>query len=231
MKILLVDDSEHFLIGLQNLLEAADFQVVGTASTAEMALALVRYRHPDVVLMDVQMPGRSGIEATAQIKQYYPSVKVVMMTVSERDEHLFEAIKAGANGYLLKDLTMDGFPEALEALGRGEAPLSPGLTNKVMAEFARRAQKPEEKQKSVPEGLLTPRELVILRWASEGLTYREIAAAMGLSERTIKYNFREIADKLHLENRAQVLAHASRILPKMGGKREDAESRQVAVNL
>lgn len=229
MKVLLVDDSEHFLIGLQNLLEASEIAVVGTATSAEMALALVRYRHPDVVLMDVMMPGRSGIEATAQIKRLYPSVKVVMMTVSEKDEHLYEAIKAGASGYLLKSVTMDGFAEALENLTRGEAPLSPGLTAKVIAEFARRSHQQHE-EKPAFEGLLTAREMAIVRWAAEGLTYREIAKAMGLSERTIKYNFREIADKLHLENRAQVLAHASRILPKIKSEGKTG-SRSMAVNL
>jgi DNA-binding NarL/FixJ family response regulator len=208
MKVLLVDDNQDFLTGLGNLLEAAEIDVVGTAHTAKEAVAQARFLCPDVVLMDVMMPGRSGIDATYAIKTFLPSMRVVMMTVSENDAYLFEAIKAGACGYLLKGQTIDNFPEALMALEQGETLLSPGLAAKIMAEFARRAHLSDATKVS-PQKKLTTRETAILRQAAEGLTYKQIAQSMDLSERTIKYIFREIADKLHLQNRAQVLANAN----------------------
>lgn len=211
MKVLLVDDNENFLVGLVNLLEASDIEVVGTAHTAEKAIALTRILHPDVVLMDVMMPGRGGIEATRVLRQLFPSVKIVMMTVSERDQHLYEAIDAGAIGYLQKGVSMDELPTALVELTEGEAPMSPGLMGKVLAEFARRSQ-PLEVAPKLPGRALTLREVNILRRASQGMTYKQIAEQMGLSERTIKYNFREIAEKMQVENRAQVLAQARRFL-------------------
>lgn len=211
MRVLLVDDNRDFLVGLGNLLDAAEIDVVGMANTAEEAIAQARLLHPDVVLMDVQMPGRSGIEATSRIHALFPSIRIVMMTVSDKSSHLFDAIQAGACGYLLKSQTMDHFPESLTALAQGETPLSPGLAGKIMTEFARRANR-EETVKVSPLKALTPREKAILQRTAEGLTYKQIAQSLGLSERTIKYNLREIADKLHLQNRSQVLAYASRYL-------------------
>lgn len=212
MKVFLVDDSADFLTGLENLLEAAEIEVVGKAESAAQAVAMLRYLTVDIVLMDIQMPGRSGIVATHQIRQLYPSVKVIMMTVSERNEHLFDAIQAGASGYLLKHLTLDRFPEALEEAWRGDTPLSPGIAAKIMAEFARRSRDANTRSPATPGEFLTPREKMILQLVAEGIPYRTIAERLQLSERTIKYSVREIADKLHLQNRAQLLALASRYL-------------------
>jgi len=213
VKLLLVDDNELFLVGLRNLLEAADFEVVGVAQTAELAVARARTLQPDVVLMDVQMPGRSGIEATRIIKQQFPSIRVVMVSVCEDDASLFEAIKAGASGYLLKDATMNGFVEALQGLEVDHAPLSPSLTGRLMSAYTKVAQKQDSALASAQEvGKLTKRQTHILRLASEGQTNAQIAAALNLSERTVKYEFRAMADHLQLRNRAQVLAKAGLFL-------------------
>lgn len=214
MKVLLVDDNATFLMGLRNLLEAAGFQVVGCARNAESALAKIRFLLPDVVLMDVQMPGHSGIEATATIKKFYPSIRIVMMTVSEKEEHLFESIRAGASGFLLKSMAMEDFPDALEQLARGDTPLSAGLIPKIFAEFARVSQAKESSHaaRQAFDNQLSMRQKNILQLTAFGKTYKDIAQEIGVSERTIKYEVRNIADALRLENRAQVLAYASRYL-------------------
>lgn len=214
MKVLLVDDNEVYLKGLRNLLEAAGIQVTGTAQNAETALAQVRFQRPDVVLMDVQMPGRSGIEATAAIKSLYPSVQVVMMTVSEKEQNLFESIRAGACGYLLKSMAMEEFPAALEDLAQGGTPLSDGLMPKILSEFARVTSNREASsmaRKSF-DTRLSERQKQILQMTAQGKTYKEIARQIDVSERTVKYEVRNIADRLHLENRAQVLTYVSRYL-------------------
>jgi len=214
MKVLLVDDNETFLIGLKNLLEADEIEVVGTANSAASALAMTRYLRPDVVLMDVMMPGRSGIEATGLIKQQFPSIKIVMMTLSESDAHLFESLKQGATGYLMKSMAMDQFPRALKAMSKGEAALSRSLVPKVLQQFTAisRVKDDDSDAKKALNSQLTFRQKVLLKNIARGVTYQEIAAQMNLSERTIKYEVRAIADSLNLENRAQVLAYASKYI-------------------
>lgn len=213
MRVLLVDDNALFLEGLQNMLEASEIVVLGTAANAREALEQARLLQPEVVLMDVQMPGESGIEATRALKSLYPQMKIVMLTVSESDVHLFDSITAGASGYLLKSGPMDGFVATLEGLARGESPLSPGLAVKIMAEFARRARDREvARPAEPPTSTLTERQNEILRQVAEGRQYKEVASALGLSEATIKYHMGEITDRLHLENRAQAIAYASRMM-------------------
>lgn len=213
MRVLLVDDNRKFLIGLRNLLEVSGISVVGAALTAEDAIELAQIAPPDVVLMDIEMPGASGIEATAVIRELLPAVQVVMMTVSEREEYLFEAIRAGACGYLLKGLTMDRFSTALEELARGEMPLSPGLAGRIMVEFRRRER--ERELQAMPRDVeLSAEERLLLALAAEGKSYAEMAAESGLNASAIRFIFRGIADKLHLESRAHVLAHASRLMPR-----------------
>jgi len=217
MKVLLVDDNELFLMGLRNLLEAADFEVVGVAQTAQLAVARTRVLRPDVVLMDVQMPGRSGIDATRAIKQLFPTTHVVMVTVCEEDEYLLAALKAGASGYLLKDATMHGFVEALEGLEQSHSPLSPGLTGRLMEAYANLALQQDAAKRLERSGdRLTERQVQILSLAADGQTNAQIALMLGLSERTVKYEFRAMADELNLRNRAQVLSQASLFLPMMG---------------
>lgn len=139
MKILLVDDSRKFLSGLKNMLESRGYEVAGMAHSASEALRLACTVAPDLVLMDIQMPGEDGISATRALKRAAPSLKIVMMTISDSDEHLFDSIVAGADGYLIKG-EPEPFVEALSALTRGEVPFSPGLARRIMDEFARRSR-------------------------------------------------------------------------------------------
>lgn len=211
MKVLLVDDHPLFLEGLQNLLTARGIEVVGTAGDGLEALEKVRALRPDVILMDVQMPRCDGLAATRLIKAEFPEVKVVMLTVSEEDEDLFEAIKSGASGYLLKSLDAREFFELLSGLERGEAPLSPGLAGKILEEFARSAAGAGPASEAGKVAELTPRQMEILTLVAQGLTYKEVGEALCLSERTVKYHMGEILNRLHLENRAQVIAYAARM--------------------
>jgi two-component system NarL family response regulator len=219
MRVLLVDDNALFLEGLANLLEDGGIFVLGTAANASEALEQAQRLRPDVVLMDVQMPGKSGIEATRTLKSIYPAMKIVMMTILENDQYLFDAISAGASGYLLKGAAPESFIAALEGLARGETPLSPGLAAKILAEFARRdrlrqggsrGNGPDSPDGNLP---LSERQTEILRKVAEGRPYKEIASLLGLTESTIKYHMGEIADRLHLGNRAQVIAYVSRLTP------------------
>jgi two-component system NarL family response regulator len=222
MKILLVDDSKRFLSGLKNMLESHNYDVVGMATNAEEAMRQTAALSPDLVLMDIQMPGQSGIEATRALKQAHPLLKIVMMTVSDSDEHLFEAIAAGADGYLIKGERPELFVDALVSLARGETPLSPGLATKIMAEFARRSRAPEQAEEaanSTPTGKsksgealsayeekLTERQQWILSLIAGGCSYQEIARQVGISVAGINYHVAEITARLHVENRAQAIA-------------------------
>jgi two-component system NarL family response regulator len=212
MRVLLVDDHALFLDGLKNLLTTNDIEVVGEAMNAEDALASTRKLAPDVILMDVQMPGGDGIKATRQIKSEFPEVKIVMLTVSQNDKYLFEAIKAGASGYLLKGLPRRQFLELLSGLNNGQTPLSPGLADKILNEFAR-LQRERDTSSVIAQktALLSPRQVDILRLVAKGLTYKEIGDKMYLSEASIKYHMGEITHRLYLENRSQVIAFATEI--------------------
>ena len=212
MKILLVDDNQLFLYGLKNLLVASDHEVVGMANSADEAVEMAGRLRPDVVLMDVQMPGENGLEGTLSIRTLYPEIEVVMMSVTMEDQYLFKSIAAGANGFLLKSMPPDEFIERLEGIGRGEPPLTPGMAGKILAEFARREQ---EILRPVPQPDRTPlteRQLQIVRMATNGRTYRQIADELCLSEATIKYHMGEIGHRLQLTNRAKIIEYASRYL-------------------
>ncbi len=214
MKVLLVDDHPLFLEGLRNLLTARDIEVIGTASDGLEALAQARALRPDVIMMDIEMPRCNGLEATRLIKTEMPEIKIVMLTVLANDEHLFEAIKSGASGYLLKNVKADQFFDLLSGLERGEAPMSRDLAARVLKEFAQQAQKAETvteiEEPEVEQGpnSLTPRQSEVLQLVAQGLTNKEIAAALVITERTVKYHMSEILQKLHLQNRGQVIAYA-----------------------
>lgn len=212
MKVLLVDDHPLFLEGLRNLLIARGIEVVGIASDGLEALAQARALRPDVILMDIQMPRCDGLEATRLIKTELPDIKIVMLTVSADDEHLFEAIKSGASGYLLKNLEADRFFDLLSGVAQGEAPMSRDLAARVLEEFAHQARKAEAAREVEAEDpdMLTPRQMEVLQLVAQGLTNKEIAAALYVTERTVKYHMSEILQKLHLQNRAQVIAYAVR---------------------
>lgn len=212
MKVLLVDDNALFLEGLGNMLSANDIEVAGCAQSGPEALHKAEELNPDVILMDVQMPGGGGIEATRLIKAKLPDVKVVMLTVSADDTHLFEAIKAGAAGYLLKGMTKERFLEQLSAMANGETPLSPGLAAKILAEFAQRENtRAAREEASAKTALLTPRQTEILGLVAVGLTYKEAGDKLGISEAAIKYHMGEITARLQLENKSQAVAFAARL--------------------
>jgi two-component system NarL family response regulator len=213
MKVLLVDDHPLFLEGLQNLLAAHGIEVAGVAGNGRQALIQARKLNPDVILMDIAMPGGSGLEAIWPIKAEMPQVKIVMLTAFDDDDNLFEAIRMGASGYLLKNLNAEDLLSLLRALEQGEVPLSPGLAARLIKEFARQKDEAKPLISTQPEketGKLTNQQNDILNMVAQGLTYKEIAAAMYLSERTIKYHMERILELLQLENRAQAISYAAR---------------------
>ncbi len=206
MKVLLVDDHALFRDGIASLLTAWGVEVVSQACDGLEALEKVRELHPDLVLMDVKMPRCNGLEATRLIKANMPEVKIVMLTVSDDEQDLFEAIKAGAQGYLLKNLRGEEFVEMLAGISRGEAPISPVLAAKILAEFSRRSAKAPAPPS--PKEDLSEREGEVLRFIAQGQTNRAIAASLVLSENTVRYHIKNILAKLHLRNRAQAAAYA-----------------------
>jgi DNA-binding NarL/FixJ family response regulator len=213
MRVLLADDHGLFLEGLTNLLNAGGYTVVGTVRDGLEAVRSARALHPDVILMDIRMPRCDGLTATRLIKAEMPEIKIVMLTTSAEDDDLFEAIKSGANGYLLKDLQPNELFEYLVGLGRGEAALSRELSARLLAEFAHQANTLDEHAAAGLAGGqrssdLTLRQREILGMVAGGLTYKEAGAALNLSENTIKYHMGEILQRLHLKNREQVVAYA-----------------------
>ena len=168
---------------------------------------------PDVVLMDVRMPRVSGIEACAAIKSQVPSTKIIMLTMSDEESDLYEAVKAGANGYLLKDLPGEEVAAAVRRVHDGQAIIPPGMAATLLAEFTRLSQDPEPVTGTAP--LLTDREVEVLRLVARGLANREIAERLSISENTVKNHVRNILEKLHLHSRveAAVYAHRQHLLP------------------
>ena len=209
LRVLLVDDSPIFLEGLRNLLMARGLTVVGLAHDGLDAQEKARLLRPDIIVMDVEMPNCNGLEATRAIKAGWPEAKIVMLSVSEDEKNLFEAIKSGASGYLLKNLDANAFVELLAGLARGEAILTPSLAVRLLAEYAHPAA--PGGSASASEDELTDRQWQILDLAAHGLAYKEIGATLHLSEATIKYHMKQILERLHLESRAQAVAHAKRV--------------------
>jgi DNA-binding NarL/FixJ family response regulator len=209
MRILIADDHALFRDSLRSLIEAHGLEVVGEARDGKEAFELARRLAPDVVLMDLAMPGLDGLAATRLISAELPAVKVVVLTATDEDAKLFEAIKSGAQGYLLKDLDAENFFALLERTERGEPALTPAIARKLLQEFATRPAKPEASAQD-PDAL-TERERQILDLLVEGVTSnRKLAKQLGVSENTIKFHVRHILDKLHLHNRAQVVSYALR---------------------
>lgn len=205
MKVLLVDDHALFRAGLTSLLRAWGFEVIGQANSGEEAIVKTRELHPDLIFMDVKMPGLNGLAATRAIKTEFPDMKVVILTVSDDEEDLFEAIKSGAEGYLLKNLREDEFAELVSRIGQGEPVISPNLAKKLLREFARLKQENRGAEADVG---LTEREQQVLEHVATGATNKEIAAALYISENTVSYHMKNILSKLHLRNRSEVVAWA-----------------------
>jgi two-component system, NarL family, response regulator DevR len=207
LKIVLVDDHEVVRVGLRTLIERQkDLQVVGEAGTAREAIEQVGRLAPDVVILDIRLPGRSGVEACSEIKSRWPDVRVIMLTSFPDDEVLFDAIAAGADGYVLKQVGSDELVSALQRVGRGESLLDPKLIQKVF-EKIRSARK---KERAEAFENLTSQEMQILGHISEGLTNSEIGLQLHLSEKTVRNYASELLRKLDLTSRAQAAAYAAR---------------------
>ncbi len=207
--VLLVDDQVLFRRGLGSLMSGEpDMEVVGEAGDGRAALERVRTLEPDVVLMDINMPVMNGIEAIRTIKAERPSTRLVALTVSDEDHDLFEAIKAGAEGYLLKNLRPEELFDMIRGVMRGETPLSPAIAGKLLGEFRRR---PAQERPDPVEGALTARELEILQLVADGLSNAEIATRLFITEGTVKNHLHNILEKLHLQNRVQAAAYALRV--------------------
>ncbi len=206
ISVLLADDHVLFREGLASLLRARGLEVVGGATDGEEAVAFAREIMPDLVLMDVRMQKVGGLEATRRIKAEMPDVRVVMLTMSEDDHDLFEAIKSGAQGYILKNTPPDELFRFIEGVFAGEAPISGLMAAKMLGEFsrARVSVAPSE----LPCEELTEREVEVLHRVADGMTNREIASALVISENTVKKHLRNILAKLHLQNRVQAALYA-----------------------
>ncbi|HEY8732468.1 MAG TPA: response regulator transcription factor [Candidatus Limnocylindria bacterium] len=204
MRIVLVDDHSLFRDGVGALLEAWGHTVVGQAANGTEAIALVDRVRPELVLMDVRMPGLSGVETTKRIKTGQPDVAIVMLTVSEDEDDLFNAIKAGAQGYLQKNLESAQFRFMLAAVERGEAAITPATAARILDEY----QHPE-RVRADPDRL-TDREVQVLRLVTTGLRNKEIAARLGITENTAKFHLKNILEKLHAESRAELAGRAGR---------------------
>jgi two-component system NarL family response regulator len=206
---MLVDDHALFMDGLRYLLKTYGFEVVGTAGSGEEALQQAALCSPDVILMDIRMPGLSGFDTLRLLKTRYPAIKVVMLTASEEDKDLYQAIKHGADGYLLKSTGASELVETLQGIGRGESFLSSSLASRLLSEL--KNTESEESADSAQTPQLTPRQLEILQLVAQGISYKDVGEALGLTERTIKYHMGNIVDILHLENRSQVIAHVAKL--------------------
>jgi len=209
VRVLLADDHALFRAGIASLLRAWGMDVVGQAADGDEAIELTRRLKPELVLMDVGMSPCNGLEATRVIKTELPDVKVIIVTVSEDEQDLFEAIKSGAEGYLLKGMSEEELGSTLARISAGEPALSPGLATKILDEFARMAREGAGKPAG-PEDELTDREREVLRLVAEGATNREIASRLYVSENTVSFHMKNILGKLHLKNRAQAAAFAIR---------------------
>ena len=204
MRIVLVDDHALFRDGITALLEAWSHTVVGQAANGTDAIALVDQVLPELVLMDVRMPGLSGVETTKLIKTCHPNIAIVMLTVSEDEEDLFNAIKAGAQGYLQKNLESAQFRLMLGAVERGEAAITPATASRILEEYQH-----AERLRADPDRL-TDREVQVLRLVTTGLSNKEIAAELGITENTAKFHLKNILEKLHAESRVELAARAVR---------------------
>jgi DNA-binding NarL/FixJ family response regulator len=207
MRILLADDHALFRDGVASLLGVWGHEVVGQVADGEAAVAAAIRLRPDLVLMDVAMPGGGGLAATRRLAAAAPEIAIVMLTASEDVDDLFAAIKAGARGYLLKNLESGELRGMLGAIERGEAAITPAIAGRILTELAR--PEPVAVADTDPDRL-TDRELEVLQLVVRGMRNKEIASELGISENTAKFHLRNILDKLHAQNRAEVVALAMR---------------------
>ena len=210
LRVLIVDDHALFRRGLESVLEdEPDITVVGEASDGHEAVAKSQELMPDVVLMDVRMPRRSGIEAAREIRAILPHVRILMLTVSEEEADLYEAIKAGASGYLLKEIPTEEIPPAIRSVVAGQSRISPSMASKLLTEFSTMSKQAEERR-LMPPPHLTDREMEVLQQVANGLNNRDIARELFISENTVKNHVRNILEKLQLHSRMEAVVYAVR---------------------
>ncbi len=210
IRVLVADDHVLFRRGLEMVLGAEDdIDIVGEAGDGAEAYARAVDLLPDVVLMDVRMPRRSGIEACSDIKSAVPSARIVMLTISDEETDLFEAVRAGANGYLLKDVPGEEIAEGIRAVMGGQSLISPSMAGALLAEFAELSRRSTGAVR-VPVPRLTERELEVLRLVARGLANKDIAAQLFISENTVKNHVRNILEKLQLHSRMEAVVYAVR---------------------
>ena len=206
LRVMVVDDHALFRRGLEMVLgNEPDLELVGEASDGQEAIEKAQETMPDVVLMDVRMPKRSGIEATAQIKELLPHVKILMLTISDEEADLYDAIKAGASGYLLKEIPIEEVSDAIRSVWAGQSRISPSMASKLLTEFAAISKATEERPQR-----LTEREMEVLKLVAQGLNNRDIAKKLYISENTVKNHIRNILEKLHLHSRMEAVVYAVR---------------------
>lgn len=208
IRVIVVDDHELFRRGLIMLLgEDADIEVVGEAADGEAAIEMAASTAPDVVLLDVRMPRRTGVEACRSIKEAVPAAKIIMLTVSDEEADLYESVKNGASGYLLKDSSIEEVAQAIRVVNEGQSLISPSMAVKLLDEF-KQMSKPE--REPGPGLRLTDRELEVLRLVAKGMNNREVAKELFISENTVKNHVRNILEKLQLHSRMEAVMYAMR---------------------
>ena len=208
VRVLVADDHALYRRGLEMVLQAEDdIDIVGEAGDGLEAIAKARSLLPDIVLMDLRMPRRSGIEACSAIKDVAPATKIVMLTNSDEEADLFEAVRAGANGYLLKDVPGEDIADGLRAVMGGQSLISPSMAGALLTEFAALSKRPEARP-AVPVPRLTEREVEVLRQVARGMGNREIATTLFISENTVKNHVRNILEKLQLHSRTEAVVYA-----------------------
>ena len=207
MRIMIADDHPLYVEALENLLRT-DFEIISKVSDGGSAVAEAREKKPDVILMDINMPVLNGIEATKQIKAEVPEVKIIILTSFEEKENLFRAVKAGAAGYLLKNLDGNEIIEGLFELGRGKNPFAPGMGEYLLQEFQRSYVVEGAVGLKDLEGKLSDRQIEVLELVAQGFTYREVGKRLFISERTVKYHMENIKENLKLKTQEQVIALA-----------------------
>jgi DNA-binding NarL/FixJ family response regulator len=209
IRVLVVDDHALFRRGLEMVLaQESDIEVVGEAGDGAEAVEKAADLLPDVVLMDVRMPRRSGIEACTAIKDVTPTTRIIMLTISDEENDLYDAIKAGATGYLLKEISIDEVATAIRAVAGGQSLISPAMASKLLTEFATLVKREDRQQ--VPAPRLTDRELEVLRLVARGLNNKDVAKELYISENTVKNHVRNILEKLQLHSRMEAVVYAVR---------------------
>ena len=213
IRVMIADDHALFRRGLEIVLEGEPgLELVGQASDGQEAVQLAGEVLPDVVLMDIRMPKITGIEAARQMKEVAPSAKIVMLTISDEEEDLFEAIRAGASGYLLKDIPLEELADSVRAVHGGQSLINPSMAGKLLTEFATLARRDDEDEpaKHAPAPKLTEREMEVLRLVARGLNNRDIAKELFISENTVKNHVRNILEKLQIHSRMEAVMIAVR---------------------